>query len=178
MIACSNRRPKGATGHGPRSVEVACSCFRIKNRTGFIIGKIGKSLFRLFIFRQYSCRRITRKSRREPLDSVTSARPNTGRPLRIRFLQHHKPMPQPSGVKLVDRKWANAALRATRTANKPLPCTPRSIGQSSIHDLDQILVAGGQHSRHKHQVLSRESTRISANKRQRKRNVSDSCSFA
>jgi hypothetical protein len=50
---------------------------------------------------------------------------------------------QPHRVKLIDGECSDAALRASRTTNQPIPAPTRRIGKSGIDNLDQFLITGG-----------------------------------
>jgi len=64
--------------------------------------------------------------------------------LRIGFSQVSQPLLQPQRIQLMDRKDADAALRASRMTDKPFAAAPRDIGQSSIDNLDQFLITSQQ----------------------------------
>src|SRR5262249_13032137 len=50
---------------------------------------------------------------------------------------------QPRRVQLADRKWTDAALRASRAAHQPRAALACRVGKSRVHDLDELLVARG-----------------------------------
>src|SRR5437899_756030 len=55
---------------------------------------------------------------------------------------------KPNRIKLADSKRADAALRTSWTAGEPRSTLARCFGESSIHDLDELLVASGKRTWH------------------------------
>jgi hypothetical protein len=48
--------------------------------------------------------------------------------------------PQTERIELIDGEYADATLRASRSAGQPLPASPADISQSRVHDLNQLLI--------------------------------------
>ena len=140
----SHGRTKRAAGHRPSVVEIAQPRLRIEHRTRFIIGKLRKALFRLRTFIKHARSCVARKIRRQPPHRFSRPQANTPRPPRVRLLKGSQPALQPRRVQLIDRKHTHAALRASRTTHQPLAATPRNIGQSSVHNLNQRAIPSRQ----------------------------------
>ncbi len=140
----SHGRTKRAARHRPRIVEIAQSGLRIEHGTRLIIGKFRKAIFRLRSFVKHAGFCVTRKLRRQPLNRQPRPLANTERPLRVRLCEVGQPLLQPHRIQLIDGKHADAALRASRTTYQPFAATPRGIGQSSVHDLDQRAIRSRQ----------------------------------
>jgi hypothetical protein len=56
-------------------------------------------------------------------------------------------------IELADRKWADATLSASWTADQPCACPPGCVGQGGIHDLDEFLVPGWEYGKHNPSVV-------------------------
>jgi hypothetical protein len=52
---------------------------------------------------------------------------------------------QPDGIELVDGECSHAALRASLAADDPLAGATGSISESSVSDLNEVVIAFGYH---------------------------------
>jgi len=61
-VSALHRRPKGAAGHRPRSVQIAQTCLWIQHRAGLIVRVFAEALFKsVVLFRQHAGFYISRK---------------------------------------------------------------------------------------------------------------------
>src|ERR1019366_6775441 len=137
-------RTERAARHWPGIVKVAQPRFRIEHRTGLVVRKFLEALFRLRTFVEHSRFSVAGKLRRQPLNRISRPRSNTARLLRVRLFEVREPLLQSDRIQLINGKHTHAALRASRTTRQPLAATPRGLGQSSIHDLDQRAIRSRQ----------------------------------
>jgi hypothetical protein len=140
----SHGRTKRAAGHRPSIVEIAQTRLQIEHRTRFIIAKLRKARFRLRTFIKHASSCVARKIRRQPPHRFSRPRANAPRAPRVRLLHGSQPALQPRRIQLIDGKYAHAALRASRTTHQPLAATPGSIGQRSVHNLNQRAIPSRQ----------------------------------
>jgi len=140
----SHGRTKRAASHRPGIVKIAQSGLRIEHRTDLIVRKFREPLLRLRTFVEHARSRIARKLRRQSPNRISRPQANPARPLRIRLFKISEPLLQPDPIQLIDGKYTHTALRASRTTHQPLAATPRGIGQSTIHDLDQRPISSRQ----------------------------------
>jgi hypothetical protein len=60
--------------------------------------------------------------------------------LRSALFQFREAFAEPERIELTYGKHANAALRASGTACEPVAASTRSIGERSVHNLNQGLI--------------------------------------
>ncbi len=134
--------PEGAADHWPMLVDFAAAGRRIERRTRLLIGKVLEPLFRPLVLIEQPSLRIARKIRGQALDGLLHSFSHRSRTLRRIGLESNHPPPQPYYVELADGEHADAALAASRLAQKPVAASSRGVGECVIGNLDQDLVAG------------------------------------
>ncbi len=118
----SHRRPKDAAGHGTRRVQIARPSHRIEHRTGLVIPEVFEAL-RSFLALVEN--RRSRDRRGNPvwslaIDERARVRMRAARAGSVGF-QVGEPLLQTSYVELIDGEDADAALRAPKLADQPIP---------------------------------------------------------
>lgn len=122
------------------SIEVAGSSCRIECGTRFIVGEIIERELRRVIFVQNASIGIAGKGRRQTCYRFPSASPNTSGACVVGAIQFCKPSLQTGGIELTDWKWADAALGASGTANKPLPRALNSLRKRGVDNPDKATI--------------------------------------
>lgn len=139
-----HRRTKYAAGHRPRRIQVAASRFGIERRARLVVGKIREESLRFPTLAEDSGIGIAGEIILHPPDILARAFLDAQRSLRIGHRELVQPFAQTRGIESVDRKRADAALRASRAANQPGSGLSRGFGQRSIRNLDQLGISVGQ----------------------------------
>jgi hypothetical protein len=91
---------------------------------------------------------VSRKLRHQPPDRFTGPLTDPGGSFGSALFEIGEASPQAEGVELVDGKYADAALCASRTAEQPFSTSAGGFGQCGVHDLDQFLIAASWKTAH------------------------------
>ena len=134
-------RTKHAACHGTRLVQIAESGFMIENGARFIVRKSREFFVRFRTFVEHTCYRIAGKALKQSRNRILHSFADPPGAGRIRLLQIPQPFLKSRGIKLINAKCANAALRASRTASEPGTALTGCFRQCSVHDLNQIVIA-------------------------------------
>jgi hypothetical protein len=139
-----HRRSKDAASHGTRNIKITTAGFRIESRAGFVVRESLETLSRIVSFLQDACSGVSGKLRSQSGHGFASALPNAGGALRIEGLEDRQSTLQARNVELIDREHSCATLRTALAAYKPLAAAARSVGEGSVHDLNELPVIVGQ----------------------------------
>src|SRR6185437_10628959 len=133
-----HRRAKYPARHRPGGIQVAASRFGIERWAGLVIGELREESFRFPALFQHTSAGIAGKIVLHAYEVFPRALLDLRRSLRISHREVIQSLAQTRSVQRVDRERANAALRASRTANQPGPSLARGLGQRGIGNLNQL----------------------------------------
>jgi hypothetical protein len=137
-ILGANRRPEDAARHRPCRIQVAHACLGVEHWTNLIICKVGESLLPIRRIVKNPCPRIAGEFAFNPRNRLLYTSKHAPGTFWIDFLELSKAGAQALRIELADGKHSYAALRAPRTADKPLAAAPGCIGQRCIYDLHEL----------------------------------------
>lgn len=143
----ANRRTERAASHGAMRVEVAGSVFRIERRARLMVGEVLKLALGAGAFTENAGFAIAGKVVSNAVEGLASALANVTGASGIGDAEFSKALAEPRYVELADGEDADAALRAAGTTDEPGTGAVGSLGESSIENLNELVVDGrtGEH---------------------------------
>lgn len=114
----------------------------IERRTRLVVREIFKALSSLLGFIEDAGYGISGEVGGQTSDRVAGAFAYGCGILRRFFPESFQAEFQAKGIGLIDRKHANATLRTAGTTRQPRSAPARDVGESSVNDLNQLLVRG------------------------------------
>jgi hypothetical protein len=128
---------------------------RIERGAGLIVGEFGKVRFCFLAFIQDATSGIAGKVWSQPFNRFLCSGANAAGSFRIAYFKLSHPVSQARSIKLIDRERADAALRAAGPAHQPVSASSSGVGQSGVHDLDELPVGCGQWIAHDSSIAQR-----------------------
>ena len=114
---------------------------RVQCGTGLVIGKVLETRFGLFRWIQQAGRRVTGEILRQALHGSPRALANRTRSFRVAGTQLLQSLLEPGRIELMDGEDPHTALCAPWLAHQPFPAAAGSVGQRSVDNLDQLVIA-------------------------------------
>jgi hypothetical protein len=140
IILSTKRRTEDAAGHGAGGIEVAESGGGIENGAGLVVGEV----FELRVVDEAGVR-VAGKKRSETSGRFTGALADGRGAVGIDGIEGGEAFAETGGVQLGDGKDADAALRASGSAEEEGAGAAGGIGNGGVDDVDELGVAGGEH---------------------------------